>query len=109
MKNHSIFLNLLHINSFQNLTMKKILLFKTNYFTNLKTLLLFALCVFMNNQIANSQVRLTNVDEVKLEKDICIYRLNPTPFKSFIPPSDEVKERISRDVLSTNEIIVGLY
>ena len=87
--------------------MKKTLLFKTNYFTNLKTLLLFALCVFMNNQIANSQVRLTNVDEVKLEKDICIYRLNPTPFKSFIPPSDEVKERISRDVLSTNEIIVG--
>ncbi|MFT5216802.1 MAG: hypothetical protein ACI83H_001931 [Glaciecola sp.] len=77
--------------------MEKTLLFKTNYFMNLKTLLLFALCFFMNNQTASSQVRSVNVEPMKLSRDICIYKPAPNPVKSFIPVSAATKERMTRD------------
>jgi len=75
--------------------------FKTNKLISLKTIMLFTLCVFMNNQTATAQVRLASVEPIKLDRDICIYKPDPNPVKSFIPRSNDVRERMSRDINGT--------
>ena len=95
--------------------MKKTLLFKTlnsqrfkvNSIVSIKTLVLFALCAFINIQVTNSQIRLVSAEPVKLDREVCIYKLDPNPVKSFIPVSNEVKARINLDESNSRTIITG--
>jgi hypothetical protein len=83
---------------FKTLTSQKI---KPTYLISLKTILLVALCTFMNNQIASAQVRLASAAPLSLDVDGCIYKPAPNPVKSYIPASLATQERMTRDSQGT--------
>ena len=83
------------------LLQKKIYLFYFKHFV------ILALCLFLNNHVMTAQMRLGSGEPIRLEKDVCIYRPDPSPVKSFIPVSDQVKLRMANNSLNSRTIITG--
>lgn len=78
----------------------------TNSF-GIKALTIFVLCAFINSQYVDAQVRLASSEPVKLDKEICIYKPDPNPVRSFIPVQSAVKARMDSNTSDSRTIITG--
>ncbi|MDG1720625.1 MAG: hypothetical protein P8I31_05175 [Bacteroidia bacterium] len=54
-----------------------------------------------------AQMRLGSIEPIRLEKDVCIYRPDPNPKKSFIPVTNQVKLRMANNTSNSRTIITG--
>ena len=72
-----------------------------------KHLVIIVLCVFLNNHVMTAQMRLSSSEPIRLEKEVCIYRPDLNPTKSFIPVSDQVKLRMANNTSNSRTIITG--
>jgi len=80
---------------------------RKNYSFYFKHFVIITLCVFLNNHVMTAQMRLGSIEPIRLEKDVCIYRPDPKPKKSFIPVTNQVKLRMANNTSNSRTIITG--